>query len=130
MDTKNQLQCIQQTKCELSALQSNPKTQHLIPAKPVDYFQMSNIQLNDDLMFQLWSLMMDFYGKKWTDQFGDFYDADGNVRSTVNTWAQALSRIPPNRLERGILKCTQERTSPFPPTLPEFYQLCGKESWE
>ena len=58
------------------------------------------------------------------------YDEEGNIATTVNTWAQALSRITPIRLHRGMNKCIHERQSPFPPTLPEFVQLCAKEPWE
>ena len=74
--------------------------------------------------------MSNLYGHKWIEQFGRFYDEEGNIATTVNTWAQALSRITPIRLHRGMNKCIHERQSPFPPTLPEFVQLCAKEPWE
>jgi len=78
----------------------------------------------------IWAQMTRNYGKKWITEFGEFCDEDGNVSPTVTHWAQMLSRIPLTRIERGMTKCVQERKSPFPPTLPEFYALCAKEPWE
>ena len=90
---------------------------------------MSNIALNDDVMLIIWQFMVNAYGQKWINDYGDFC-IDGQLGSAVQLWSQMLSRIPLARIERGLSKCVSERTSPFPPTLPEFYQLCGKESWE
>lgn len=130
METGNSLVTTTETECTRNALLMNPKTAHLIPAEPADYFQVSNIQLNDQVMFRIWEFMINQYGRKWPEQFGEFYDPDGNITATVHHWAQALSRIPLNRIERAMTKCFQERESPFPPTLPEFYKLCEREPWE
>lgn len=101
-----------------------------MPAKMVGYFQVSNIQLKDEVMLSIWEFMTNLYGIKWTEQFGEFYDEEGNVMATVNHWAQALSRVPLKSIDRGLMKCIQERPSPFPPTLPEFYALCERRPWE
>jgi hypothetical protein len=130
MEPEKKLVKTSSSECTLSAMQNNPQTQHLIPAKPGGFFQVSNIQLRDEVMFSLWEFMINVYGRKWAEQFNSFYDAEGNVSPTVHFWAQALSRIPLKRLERGLLKTMNERTSPFPPTLPEFIKLCDKEPWE
>lgn len=81
-------------------------------------------------MLSIWEFMINLYGRKWVESFGEFYDEDGNTTTAVNTWAQALSRVPMKALDRGLIKCIQERPSPFPPTLPEFYALCEKMPWE
>lgn len=131
MDTNpNSLALTTTPECSLNSLSTNPKTQHLIPAKPGGYFQTSNIQLKDEVMLSIWGFMINLYGRKWVENFGEFYDAEGNTTDAVNTWAQALSRVPLKALDRGLIKCIQERPSPFPPTLPEFYALCEKMPWE
>jgi hypothetical protein len=86
--------------------------------------------LRDYVMCEIWKAMTDTYGNKWTDNFGVFCNEQGEMTSTVHHWAQALSRIPLVRIERGLLKCFQDRPSPFPPTLPEFYALCERRPWE
>jgi hypothetical protein len=91
---------------------------------------ISDLALKDEIIAMIWKSMKITYGQKWTDNFGPICYEDGNITETMSYWAQALSRIPLVRLERGLLKCFQERKSPFPPTLPEFYALCAKEPWE
>lgn len=116
--------------CTLKELSTNLKTQHLMPARTGAYFQVSNIQLKDEVMLSIWEFMINLYGDKWIGQFGEFYDEDGHVKAAPNHWAQALSRVPLKAIDRGMMKCIQERQSPFPPTLPEFYQLCERMPWE
>jgi hypothetical protein len=70
------------------------------------------------------------YGNKWIENFGLFCDENGEMTAIVHHWAQALSRIPLKSIDRGLMKCIQERPSPFPPTLPEFYALCERRPWE
>jgi len=79
-------------------------------------------------MKELWEKMEDWYGTKWTGQFGPFADDKGPTRA-VRNWAEALYAVTPNRLLRGLRLCT-ERDNPFPPTLPEFLKLCAKREWE
>lgn len=90
---------------------------------------MSNIALNDEVMLIIWKFMANAYGQKWINDYGEFSE-NGQLGSAVNLWAQMLSRIPLVRIQRGLSKCVSERQSPFPPTLPEFVQLCAKEPWE
>ncbi len=103
---------------------------HLKPSHSEGPFLISDIQLCDEVISNLWKAMKITYGQKWTDNFGPICYEDGRITETMAFWAQSLSRVPLKCIERGILKCTQERPSPFPPTLPEFYALCERKPWE
>lgn len=89
---------------------------------------VSSYELRDEVIAALWETLSSIYGKKFTDQFGDFFDANG-ITKTVRIWSQSLAAIEPGRLERGLRACL-ERDSPWPPTLPEFIHLCAKKPWE
>ena len=111
-------------------LASDERTRHLRAAESKGMLQVSDIELCDSVMFEIWSQMIYTYGNKWVENFGLFCDENGAMTPIVHHWAQSLSRIPLKRIERGLLKCTQDRPSPFPPTLPEFYALCERRPWE
>jgi hypothetical protein len=91
--------------------------------------RVSSYELRDEVIAALWAALTSMYGKKFTDQFGEFCDANGVTTNTVRIWSQSLSGIEPLRLERGLRACL-ERDSPWPPTLPEFIHLCAKKPWE
>jgi hypothetical protein len=90
--------------------------------------KVSAYELRDEVIAALWAALTSMYGKKFTDQFGEFCD-DHGITPTVRIWSQSLSGIEPLRLERGLRACL-ERDSPWPPTLPEFIHLCAKKPWE
>lgn len=110
-------------------LTSDPRLRHLKMVSQEELLSMSDIALNDEVMLIIWQFMGNTYGQKWINEYGEFCE-NGKLGSAVNLWAQMLSRIPLIRIQRGLAKCVSERKSPFPPTLPEFFQLCAKEPWE
>ena len=67
---------------------------------------------------KLFQKFEDFYGAKWAAQYGDF------PRDRVKrTWAEELSGFAdmPGAIAGAI---SAQKSSPFPPTLPEFINLC------
>lgn len=106
-----------------------PLPNHMQVSQNDSPLRVSSYELQNEVIAALWSALSSIYGKKFTDQFGEFCDENGVVTSTVRIWSQALSGIAPLRLERGLRTCL-ERDSPWPPTLPEFIHLCAKKPWE
>jgi hypothetical protein len=70
--------------------------------------------LTDKHIGQLWGRMAAMYGHKWTSNYGDADDG---------TWLSGLVDLSPADLADGLRACLK-RTDPWPPTLPEFRQLC------
>ena len=65
---------------------------------------------------KLFNIMEDRYGSMWADRYGAF------PRSRVMlTWGRDLSDMSREELARGVELCRDRR---FPPTLPEFRELC------
>lgn len=67
---------------------------------------------------KLFQKFEDFYGAKWAAQYGDF------PRDRVKrTWAEDLAGFAdmPGSIAGAI---AAQKSSPFPPTLPEFLGLC------
>ena len=56
------------------------------------------------------------YGRKFADLW-----ADCNLRDVKATWAEDLAGFTGEEIKRGVDAC---KTRTFPPTLPEFVQLC------
>ena len=73
---------------------------------------------------RLWQRLTQIYGHRWTSQFGDATDAEGRLTGTARCWADGLGDLSPAALKRGLHRCVHERADPWPPTLPEFRQLC------
>lgn len=67
-------------------------------------------------MEQLWSRMGKIYGHRWTSAFGTA-DDDG-------TWLAGLGDLTPALLRDGLRRCIHDRRDSWPPTLPEFRNLC------
>jgi len=63
--------------------------------------------------------MEDRYGSMWADRYGAFPRA-----RVMQTWAEDLGDLTREELVRGVDAC---RTRKFPPTLPEFRELCRPE---
>ena len=120
----------------LTTLSNNSLTTNAPPlpaymqiSQATSLLKVSAYELQDEVMASLWAALMDIYGKKFAEQYGEFLNANGQMTSTVKMWAQALSHIPPERLERGLRACL-ERDSPWPVMLPEFVAMCAKKPWE
>lgn len=74
--------------------------------------------MHDSWIERLFQRFEDFYGAKWAAQFGSF------PRDRVKrTWAEELSGFAdmPEALAEAL---KAQKSSPFPPTLPEFLGLC------
>ncbi len=71
--------------------------------------------LTETNMKHIWLKMSQIYGHKWTSNYGD-QDDD-------NTWLSGLQDIPEDMILAGLKKCLS-RQDPWPPSLPEFRQMC------
>jgi hypothetical protein len=66
------------------------------------------------LMAKLWSRMIEMYGHKFTSSYGEV---------PSDTWSRALSGATAADLAQGVKACFQ-RQDTWPPTLPEFVEMC------
>lgn len=74
--------------------------------------------LPDAWIEKLFQRFEDYYGAKWAAQYGSF------PRERVKrTWAEELAGFSakPERIASAL---SAQKSSPFPPTLPEFLGLC------
>lgn len=60
--------------------------------------------------------MLRHYGKRWLDQWAQL-----GTEEMIEHWAQGLAMLSPAELVRGCKRLDQ---CTWPPTLPEFRQLC------
>lgn len=69
---------------------------------------------------KLFNFFLVRYGKLWAERYA-------NLGLTMNEikkeWEAEISRLTPQELQTGIDAC---RTKTFPPTLPEFIQMCWR----
>lgn len=73
-------------------------------------------ELPDDWIERLFRKMEDRYGAMWADRYGAF------PRQRVKeTWAEDLADLTNSELARGF---AASKNLKFPPTLPEFRELC------
>ena len=72
----------------------------------------------------LWTMMGRLYGHRWSSAYGEEVDP-GNV------WAAVLHGITEQQVRYGLRQCVEQGLD-WPPTAPEFRQLClgGRPSWE
>lgn len=67
-------------------------------------------------MRRLWTRFAEIYGHRWVSQFGDSHGA-------MSTWQKGLADLSREELGTG-LRALLTRADPWPPSLPEFRQLC------
>lgn len=65
-------------------------------------------------MEAIWKKMARIYGHKWVSNYGARDDG---------TWYSALQKFPEQSVMHGLEKCLL-RPDPWPPSLPEFCQMC------
>lgn len=65
-------------------------------------------------MEAIWKKMARIYGHKWVSNYGARDDG---------TWFSAIQKFPEESVMRGLEKCLL-RPDPWPPSLPEFCQMC------
>jgi len=70
--------------------------------------------LTENHIKKIWVKMTRVYGHKWSSNFGSSDDG---------TWLSALKEIPEAMIVAGLNKCLT-RQDPWPPSLPEFRQMC------
>lgn len=68
----------------------------------------------DDLMDWLNDRMGEFFGSRWTSQY---------TRASLDTWAKGLRDMNAKQIRRGLTNCLNKNLG-WPPTLPEFRELC------
>lgn len=95
------------------ALSKPPQPKSAAPLSALPPQTMAN-------MAKLWRRMVEIYGHRWTAVHGLSVDADG---SSATTWAKGLSGITGQQLAAGLEACIV-RADSWPPTLPEFRELC------
>lgn len=84
--------------------------------------------LTPKMIVSLWERMSHIYGHKWTSTYGESAVIGSELTDTAKTWASALREITGQQIADGLRACL-EREDTWPPTLPEFKQLCdGKVS--
>lgn len=74
-------------------------------------------------LWELWKRMGEMYGHTWASQQGD---------EPNNTWIRGLEGVSNDQLAAGLRGCL-DRPGTFPPTLPEFRQMCtgyDPTAWE
>lgn len=65
-------------------------------------------------MANLWRRMTELYGHKFTSAYGD---------EPNDTWARALAHTTGRQIANGLQACFR-REDNWPPTLPEFVEMC------
>jgi hypothetical protein len=75
------------------------------------------IALDDRVMYRLWTRMGEIYGHRWVSSYGTLKDG------AYETWKKALSDITPEQIANGLSACLT-RNEGWPPSLPEFRNLC------
>lgn len=71
--------------------------------------------------------MTSLYGHRWTSAYGDHVDPDG-------VWERALTGIDKIAIGRAFSHLATQTGEPWPPSAPEFRQLCegekGHDTWQ
>lgn len=82
----------------------------------------------DNVMDRLHERMSEIYGHRWTSAY---------TRESLDTWAKGLGDMTVDQIKRGVEACIAGAHA-WPPTLPEFRDLCltipglpsSDEAWE
>lgn len=69
---------------------------------------------------KLFNFFLVRYGKLWAERYANLGLTMNEIK---NEWEAEISRLTPQELQTGIDAC---RTKTFPPTLPEFIQMCWR----
>lgn len=68
-----------------------------------------------EAMATLWSMMTQWFGQLWTTDRGT---------TPSQAWRMGLEGLTDGEIERGLAQLARTWRSKFPPSLPEFRQLC------
>ena len=86
-------------------------------------------------IWELWARMTAIYGHRWTSAYGDqpwpTDPATGQVagEGAGTTWRDGLADFSHDAIRAGLGRCL-DRASGWPPTLPEFRELCRPQPEE
>ena len=75
---------------------------------------------SDTTMRELWIRLSSIYLHKWSSACAETFIESGAIG---RTWQAGLSGVTPQQVADGLRGCLS-RTDPWPPTLPEFLELC------
>jgi len=67
--------------------------------------------------------MLSIYGYKWQSHLGEAVDEKGQLSDAAKTWQKGLSRVTVEQLRYGFDTLVM-RAHGWPPSLPEFRDLC------
>ena len=73
-------------------------------------------------MSRLWARMAEMYGHRWVSQYGGSHGA-------MDTWQRGLRGLTRDDISAG-LRALLTRADTWPPSLPEFIQLCRQPAAE
>ena len=74
----------------------------------------NSLTLTDDEILEFWDRMTHIYGHRWSSSYGS---------EPNDTWVMLLTRLSRAEVAEGVKACIS-RFSGWPPTLPEFRNLC------
>lgn len=87
-----------------------------LPTEMTESSMPKSSALPDPWIERLFQRMEDRYGSLWAERYGTF------PRERVKrTWAEDLADMSPEEMIQGVEACKARR---FPPTLPEFRDMC------
>ena len=96
----------------------NPPTTGTEPNSRPSLSTSANTGLPDAAMSRLWARLAEIYGHRWVSQYGDSHGA-------MDTWQRGLRDLTRDEISAG-LRALLTRDDAWPPSLPEFLQLCRK----
>lgn len=67
--------------------------------------------------------MGEVYGHKWVSGYGEALNKDGSLASVAETWLVGLTGVNAEQFASGLEVCVKSG-EPWPPTLPEFREMC------
>lgn len=83
--------------------------------------------LSDKAMAHLWKRMIAIYGHRWHAPLGPCVDGNGRLSESALTWQAGLSGLSLEQIKGG-LEAMLRNADGWPPSLPEFRELCLKST--
>jgi hypothetical protein len=78
-------------------------------------------------MAHLWKRMIAIYGHRWNAPLGPCVDASGRLSESALTWQAGLSGLTLEQIKGGLDALLRNNVE-WPPSLPEFRELCLKST--
>jgi|TARA_R100000049_G_C1918710_1_gene64407 hypothetical protein len=94
------------------------------PQPPQDLRLASQpIEMQKRAINRLWERMTQLWGHRHQSAWGQSVDANGNLTDTAELWLQGLGKYTLREIADGVTQMV-EKGQEWPPTLPEFMQMC------